>query len=70
MLFGDKFNLSLSQRLGEFKDDSEKLENISIFFEMIAILVTNQFDTYVLFRFSSAIKYCTLDEVNTHFNEI
>ena len=53
-----------------FKNPSEKLKHISDSFEMIAILVTKRLTTYVLFRFSSAIKYCTLDEVNTHFNQV
>ena len=70
MLFEDNLNLSLSQILGEFKDNSEKLKNISDSFEMIAILVTNRSETYVLYRFSHAIMYCTLDEVNTHFNQM
>ena len=53
----------------EFRD-YEKLENVSTSYEMIAILATNRFGTYVLFRFNSSIKYCTLDEVNTHFNQM
>ena len=53
----------------DFNSTATKLENISNSYEMIAVLVSERLDNYVLFRFNSSIKYCPLDEVNTHFDQ-
>ena len=63
------YELKITEMNEDVPEYLKKLENLSDSNEIIGILVTFRSDTYVFFRFKSAINYCTLDEVNTHFNQ-